>query len=274
MRRALIVALGLTLAAPAAAQDLEQTLADMRQELAVLHVELQRLERELSTTGAPTTPAPGGTTLERLDALEAQLRDLTQSTERMQNRIARVVEDGTRRVGDLEFRICELEPGCDIGEIGETLPIGGEGAVVSAAPAPQPSEQPGGAQLAVGEQADFDRARAAYDDRDFQRAAELFSTFVETYPGSPLSGEAHFLRGEALAETGDVAGAARAYLDSFSGAPEGRYAPRALLQLGLTLDELGQAQDACATLGEVPARFPESDASLEAQTAMAELGCS
>ncbi|MEM7319503.1 MAG: tol-pal system protein, partial [Pseudomonadota bacterium] len=33
----------------------QQTLADIRQELTVLHVEIQRLKREFSTTGAPAT---------------------------------------------------------------------------------------------------------------------------------------------------------------------------------------------------------------------------
>ena len=48
--RALLIA-ALFLGAPAVAQDRAQTLADIRQELTVLYVEMQRLKRELSTTG-------------------------------------------------------------------------------------------------------------------------------------------------------------------------------------------------------------------------------
>ncbi|MCQ8811847.1 hypothetical protein NQU36_28345, partial [Escherichia coli] len=75
----------------------------------------------------------GATTLERVDAIEAELTRLTARTEELQGRVERVVADGTNRLGDLEFRVCELEPGCDIGEIGDTLPIGGEAGATAAA---------------------------------------------------------------------------------------------------------------------------------------------
>ena len=67
--------------------------------------------------------------------------------------------------------------------------------------------------------------------------------------------------------------AARAYLESFSGSPDGPRTPDALLQLGISLENLGQMQEACITLGEVTTRFPTSDASIEAQAARADLGC-
>ncbi len=59
-------------------------------------------------------------------------------------------------------------------------------------------------QLAVGEQADFDRAKAALDSGDFRSAADLFATFTETYTGGPLTGRGAFLRGEALAGLGET----------------------------------------------------------------------
>lgn len=273
MRRglSLAVTLALALGGPAAAQD-GQTLADIRQELSVLFVELQRLKRELVTTGAPGAPPVGATTLERVDAIEAELTRLTARTEQLGGRVERVVADGTNRVGDLEFRVCELEPGCDIGEIGDTLPIGGESGAAAAPFAPAPAT--GGAQLAMGEQGDFDAAMAAFDAGEWARAAGLFATFAETYTGGPLTGEAHFWRGQALERGGDTEGAARAYLESFSGVPQGSRAPDALLRLGLALDALGQRSEACVTLGEVTTRFPGAPAALEAQTAVASLGCS
>jgi tol-pal system protein YbgF len=125
----------------------------------------------------------------------------------------------------------------------------------------------------MGEQMDFERAKGALDRGEFQQAATELARFTETYPGSPLSGEAHFWRGEALSALGDQSGAARAYLDSFSGDPQGIMAADALLQLGLALDRLGQRQESCVMLGEVTVRFPSSAASVEAQTARASMGC-
>ncbi|WP_102110166.1 tol-pal system protein YbgF [Oceaniglobus roseus] len=256
----------------AAAQDADTTLADIKQELAVLLTEIESLKRELSTTGTPQMNLQGTSALQRIDAMEAELRRLTGDTEEMTNRVNRIVTDGTNRIGDLQFRVCELEEGCDIGALGETKPLGGEAGTVPAA-APPPPAAPSGPELAVGEQADFDRAKEALDSGSFRSAADLFKTFTETFTAGALTSQAHFYRGEALSQLGENAEAARAYLEAFSGAPEGEKAPEALLKLGLTLNTLGQQSDACAILGEVPTRFPESPASIEAQTARSSLVC-
>lgn len=255
----------------ARAQD-DQTLADIRQELSILFVEVQRLKRELSTTGTPSVNLGGTSALARIDAMEAELRRLTGRTEELENRINRVVADGTNRVGDLEFRLCELEAACDISTLGMTPTLGGD---IDTAPVAAPTPQPetGGAQLAIGEQDDFDLAKSELDAGNFQTAASLFNTFTQNYTGGPLTGQAHFHRGQALEGVGDIAGAARAYLEAFSGSPQGPIAPDALLALGLSLDKLGQREDACATLGEVTNRFPQAAASIEAQTARASLAC-
>ena len=58
-----------------------------------------------------------------------------------------------------------------------------------------------------------------------------------------------------------------------SGDPESTIAPRALLELGLSLDALGQKDEACVMLGEVRTRFPGDPTAVEAQVAAAELSC-
>jgi tol-pal system protein YbgF len=275
MRRALVLALCLGLAAPAAvAQGRAQTLADIRQELSVLFVELQRLRGELNTSGGAMGSGGGGTVLSRVDAIEAELRRLTAQTEELQIRIDRVVTDGTNRVGDLEFRLCELEADCDIGDLGDTPNLGGvevrQGAGFVAPVAPDAG---GGANLAVAEQSDFDRARAAYEGGDYAQAAQLFESFTLTYPGGPLSAEAHFLRGQSEAQQGQWSRAARAYLDAFTADTQGGRAAASLLNLGTSLGELGQTDEACVTLGEVGLRYPGDPAVAEAEAARLRLGC-
>lgn len=274
MRRAasLAFALALTLAPAAVPAQTTDTLADIRQELGVLFVELQRLKRELSTTGN-TGAVIQGDVLQRADLIEAELRRLTAKTEELEFRIDTVVQDGTNRIGDLEFRLCELEPDCDIGSLGETPTLGGAVGTPAVVPAPPPQTGDSGGQLAIGEQADFDRARAAFDAGDFAAAADQFRVFTETYMGGPLTGAAHYWRGRALEGQGQVAPAARAYLDSFSGTPDGAEAPDALFRLGLALEALGQRNEACVTLGEVPARYPGSGAAAEATVARSRLTC-
>ena len=50
----------LALAGAAQAQNRDETLADIRQEMSVLYVELQKLKRELSTTGGVNDAQVGG----------------------------------------------------------------------------------------------------------------------------------------------------------------------------------------------------------------------
>jgi tol-pal system protein YbgF len=275
--RLIAFVIGLAVALPAAAQDRAQTLADIRQELSTLWVEIQNLKRELSTTGGAGGNLQGTSIPDRVNSIEAELASLTATTEELSNRIDRIVADGTNRIGDLEFRLVELEGG-DVSQLGQTSTLGGGEVPAVAAPALPPATPPvaGGAtspELAMGERDDFDRAKGALDRGEFELAATELARFTETYPGSPLTGEAHFWRGEALSALGDQSGAARAYLDSFSGDPQGVMAPDALLQLGLALDKLGQRQESCVMLGEVTVRFPTSAASLEAQTARGSMGC-
>jgi tol-pal system protein YbgF len=260
---AAFVVLGL----PAFAQSGE-TLADVRAQLNALGGQIASLRAELTATGAQGGTV-AGTALDRMNAIEAELTRLTAKTEEIEIRIGRVVQDGTNRIGDLEFRLTELEGG-DVSAAGQPKPLGGDGGTPTIAVG---EPDPNGAEMAVGEQGDFARAKEALDSGSFQSAAELFAAFAESYPGGPLTGEALYWRGEALMKLGDTTNAARAWLQSFSDAPQGSRAPDALLKLGLALNTLGQAAEACVTLSEVEARYPGSAAAGEATGARAQLGC-
>ncbi len=256
-------------ATTAVAQD--ATLGDIRQQLGALFSDIQGLRGELSTSGALSAGISGNTPLDRLNAIESELTRLTGLTEQLEFRINRVTTDGTNRIGDLEFRLCEVEPGCDIGTLGETPSLGGvDNAASVPAPAPAPTSAP---QLAVGESQDYQRAQEALATGDFRGAADLLATFGTTYPGSTLSEQAALMRGQALDNLNETPDAARAYLEAFSGAPEGPVAAEALFRLGVALGGVGQVQDACVTLNEVAVRFPTSSFVAEAANARVGLGC-
>lgn len=255
------------------------TLADIRGQIAALTSEIGGLRGELSATGQLSQGVAGNTPLERLNAIEAELQRLTSLTEQLEFRISQVVADGTNRLGDLEFRVCELEEGCDVSTLGDTPTLGGsEGTTVvtdPAAPAvPAVPAAPAGPELAATEQADFEAAEAALAEGDFAGAADRFGAFVTAYPGSPLTARAQLGRGSALdALGGRDADAARAYLDSFSAAPDGPFAADALLGLGRNLAKLGQVPDACVTLAEIGARFPASPLLAEANAERQAMRC-
>ena len=269
MRRlALVLALVPQLAA---AQADPQTLADIRGQIASLSQEIQGLRGELSASGQLSAGVPGGSALDRLNAIETELQRLTSKTEELEFRINRITTDGTNRLGDLEFRVCELETGCDIAQLGSTPALGG---VDNATVVPLPAEPTAsGPDLAVNEQADFERAEGALAQGDFRGAADGFAAFVAAYPGSPLTARAQLGRAGALDGLGDTSNAARAYLDSFSADPNGDFAGDALLGLGRNLGKLGQVPDACVTLGEIATRFPASPLVADAQAERQSLGC-
>lgn len=260
------------------AQDKAETLADIQNELGQLAAQFNALKAELVASGAATNGSAGGDALTRMDTIEAELARLTARTEEVELKLNRVVSDGTNRIGDIEYRLCEVTEGCDPANLGATPALGGDtgGAVApvatdaGAAPA---TDATAGAEMAVSEKEDFDRAKGVLGQGDFPGAAALFATYAESYPGGPLVPEAHYLRGEALSKQGDTANAARAYLDAFSAKPDGPIAPDALLKLGEGLGALGQVQEACVTLAEVGSRFPTSMAAAQATVAMQGFAC-
>ncbi|MDR5654068.1 tetratricopeptide repeat protein [Ruixingdingia sedimenti] len=269
LRRLALTAVLAALPLAGAAQDRAQTLADIRAELGALGREIAALRAELVGTGQ-VAQFGGGSALARMDAIESELVRLTARTEDLEFRIQKIVQDGTNRLGDLEFRIVELEGG-DLSSLGNTPPLGGDGATAGgAAPSAPVQAAP---QTAVAEQADFDRAREVLGQRDFRTAADLFAAYAAAWPGGPLTGEALLLRGEALEELADYPGAARAYLESFSGYPDGPHAGEALFRLGRALGQAGQVADACIMLGQVELRYPANPAVAEASVEMGRLGC-
>lgn len=276
---ALVLAGVLTLAAPAFAQGGKQSLADIKAELTTLSGQIEQLRNELVRTGASGgLPTEAASALTRVDQLEAELRRLTDKVDVLTNDVIRITADASNRVGDIEFRLTELEGG-DAGAAGaaaakpEPVLLGGGVTRPMPRPVAPAAAAPGSGALAVSEQSDFDAAVAAADAGDNARAADLFATFLRSYPGGPLSTEAQYRRGEALSAQGSWREAARSYLDAFSGAPQDARAPNALYKLAVSLAELGQTNEACLTLTEVDSRYPGSAVAGEVASKRLALAC-
>lgn len=276
--RSMILAAGLALAAmPVAAQD-NQSLADIRAELNQLSADLQGLRAQLVAAGpAGYAQAGGDSAIDRMNAMESRLAQLTGQTEQLQNRIDRVVKDGTSRIGDIEFRLCEMEEGCDLGSL--TTPTLGEQSGASSV-LPGSNQQgalakptPSAGAATAAEKADFDRAQEVLGQGDFRRAADLFAAVAETHAGGPLTAEALFLRGAALDSAGDLPGAGIAWLESFAANPNGAQAPDALLGLSRAMSAKGGPAEGCFYLQEILARFPDAQQAVEAEKRMIAAQC-
>ena len=270
--RVLYIIVFILSAAVALAQNKEQTLADVRQDLTILYIEMLKLKRELSTTGAASPQViTSGSSLARLEAIEIELQRLIAQTEELQYQVDRVVRDGTSRIENLEFRLVELEGG-DVSNISETTTLGTlvelEGAIESSID--KVTSEP---ELAVGEKADFDAASDALANGEYELATDLFQRFSNTYPDSPLNAKALLSRGIAFEELGELKSAARAFLNSYTDFPESGVAPEVMFRLGQTLVDLGQIDAGCQILSQVQIRFPESQETVLALDAMNDLQC-
>lgn len=254
----------------AAAQDRAATLADIRLQLRTLSGEITGLERELQPSGT-TAPGVSGSTLQRVDGMEAELRRLTALTEELEYRIRRIVEDGTNRIGDLEFRLVELEGG-DIGQLGATPPLGGQTVAPAVMMPPAPETSP---ELAVGESRDYETAINKLESGDSAGALADLDRFLADYPRSPLAAAAQLARGRAYDAQSNSKEAGRAFLEAFTLAEETDpvTASAGLLGLGQSLASLGQTREACLTLSQVGVRFPGMPAVAGAEAALAAMDC-
>ena len=269
---ALAMSMALALGLPAAAQD--PTLADLRAELAQLRGQVQSLRSELAASGAEGYQAVGGVAaIDRMNAMEHRLARLTDRTEQLGNRIDRIVTEAGRRMADLEFRLCEMDPGCDLSAL-TTQDLGRTGSPLpNLGPASPPAENATRKPASAGEQSDFDAARQVMASGDFRRAAEMFGAVAQAHAGGALTAEALFLRGAALDGAGDARAAAAAWLEGFAADPDGPRAAESLLGIARVIADEGDPTAACLYLAEIPARFPGTPFAAEAETRLSRLAC-
>ena len=263
MRRALSsLSVIVGLAGPAPAQDRTQTLADIRQDLSVqLNVEIQGLRRELSTTGDAGLDVSGSGITGRLDAIEAELcaadrPDRGAAEPRRPGRDRRHEPDrrsrvptgrtGRRRSGRARRRRPRWA--------GVELPQ-------TAAPASRPRAPATGrrrASLPWASEAISTAPRTPMTRATTRRRRQLFADLHRDLPGRPADGRGAFpaRRGAERSLGQDTARGAGLSRQLLGHRRKADVAPAALLQLGLSLDRLGQLSEACVTLGEVDRALP------------------
>lgn len=260
------------LAFPAFADD--ASLSDLRAELGVLRNDLQSLRTELVSTGPQSYQQAGGdSALDRMNVMEHRIERLTNQTEKLENRVRRIVEDGTRRINDIEFRLCEMEEHCDLGAL--TTPQLGSQAVIGAAPyiSAAPGLPTKGDAATADEQVDFDAALSALNQGEYMRAAEMFGAVAQKHAGGPLTAEALYMRGMALEKVGQPKEAAVAWLEGFTVNPNGPRAAQSLSGIARTIALQGDPVASCLYLAEIPVRFPGVPQAAEAESQMLALNC-
>jgi tol-pal system protein YbgF len=140
-------------------------------------------------------------------------------------------------------------------------PIGGSvnpGAEVGSSPLP-PVGAAGSQTASLGSEAD--QYKAAYGhvlSGDYSTAEKEFNAYIGQYPNSARAADANFWLGEALYSQGKFNESAKTFLNAHQKYGTSEKAPEMLLKLGMSLAALDNTETACATLREVPKRYPKA----------------
>ncbi len=264
-----LVALAVGLAAaPAWAQLDSRDAIALQNQILELRRDLQGLQAQ---RGAPALPPPvrrggdgGGSEiaaqlLDRVAQLEDDVRRLRGQLDEQANASRRQMDDLSKQVADLNFRLQNSGPS------------GGPGPRASpdaSAAGPAPSgRRP--AELAMQE------GNAALARRDYGVAEAAAREVLSGGRGGPRAGDAQFLLAQALMGKRDYPGAAVAYDDAYNRSRTGSRAPDALLGLANALAALNDRANACAALDKLRTEFPAPRANLRdaATAARGRSGC-
>lgn len=120
----------------------------------------------------------------------------------------------------------------------------------------------------------YERSNESLLRRQFGDAEAGFSNFLQKYPDHSLAGSAQYWLGETFYAQGDFKRAASSFLQGYKKYPKSRRAPDSLLKLGISLNRLGQGEQACAAYAAVSAEYPKAvDARKRAQAESKRAGC-
>lgn len=201
---------------------------------------------------------------ERLDVLEAQLRELRGTAEELQNSNEALRKQQRDLYADLDRRLKALALA------GASLPAGaGAGAASGTGGSIGPGAAAGGgasgATAGLGPMADdqaaYNRAFDALKNADYSGAIAQFRDFLRQYPHSALADNAQYWLGEGYYVTRDYDDAITSFRSVGEEYPQSRKAPDALLKIGYAQYELRRMAAARTTLSEVVQRFPGTEAS-------------
>lgn len=232
--------------------------------------------------GTPAT-SPVADLTARVDALEGQLRELTSQVEQAGNRARQTSDAFATYRRETDARIAALEGARAAGAPVAAVPNGGEGAVLTDAPAKPAAGGTSTAAIAkrppTGD-AGEDAYMYGYDlwaAKAYPEAEKQLQAAYTKYPKHKRASYARNLYGRALMDDGQLNSAARAFLDNYRTIPDGERAPDSLYFLAQTLTRLKKPKaDICkvyAELGDVYGANLRSDLAAQVATGRRQAGC-
>lgn len=234
---------------------LQNQLLELRRDLQALQSQRGFAPPPAPRSGRSATPGEGDLLpqlLERVAALEDEVRRLRGQVEDAQNQVQRQQRDFGKQLGDLQFRLQNgtgaAAPSAPPEPEQQPVPRSRQGAAVPA-PAPTPRRTP---ELAMQE------GNAALARRDYAAAEAGAREVLGNGRAGPRAGDAQMLLAQSLAGKRDYQGAAVAYGDAYQRLKAGTRGQDALLGLATSLSNLGEKQAACGALDQLRTNYPSA----------------
>jgi len=120
-------------------------------------------------------------------------------------------------------------------------------------------------------QLEYEKAYAAYTDRRFDDALNLFGDFLKRYPEHELADNAQYWLGETYYDMGDYGNAILTFKDVVTRYSDHAKAPDALLKIGYAYMALDDPSNARMFLKRLIKNYPSSAAEAKARTKLKEL---
>ena len=290
--RAALVAFALLTAVPALpawAQGYDRDNTDER--LRAIEDQLRDLQDQISQGAGTGTPGGAGPSVQRLNDLEASIRNLTGQVEQLGFEVRTVKDKLDRFETETTFRLNQLEgtptgtpptePPADgtppsdsgAGEPGSSAgPVdAGEGPKPPGSIGDIPDNRGGGTAEGTYNEAMDLLTRAEYDG-----ALKLFREVVTQYPETDYAAQAQYWIADIYYVQKDYDRAAGAFAEVLKKYPQAGRGPEAMLKLGLSLVNTGKKKEGCTALGAIKTKYPKaSDAILgRAERESKKAGCS
>jgi len=195
-----------------------------------------------------------------IQQLQQEVRRLQGQVEEQQHMITRLQEQGRDRYIDLDQRILDLS---------EKMASRPEPAPASASAASAASGAAGGQAVETREyrQPDAEERKAYNEIQDLIRNQKAYDEaitrlyeFIDKYPEGDLTVNAYYWLGEVYLVKPQLEQAKQAFTIVATRFPDHRKAPDAVYKLGVTLDRLGESDEARRRMQSVVDDYPDSSA--------------
>ncbi len=197
-----------------------------------------------------------------IQQLQREVRDLRGQVEEHQHQIGRLQQQGRDRYVDLDQRILELSKAVESGASAAQQPAAAGASADSGRLKPtrvyrsrEPEEQ-----KTYNDIIDLIRNK-----KDYDTAITRLYEFVDTYPEGDLTVNAYYWLGEVYLAKPQLEQARQAFTIVATRYSDHRKAPDAVYKLGVTLDRLGEKDEARRRMSSVVEQYPDSGAAELAQ---------